>query len=154
MKVIEARCLDCHDADEKKGGVDLSPLLGEAKPGGGPAWAEGMIAAGEMPPKPKKALEPAERASVLRWYREQFILKDGREQIGVTPLRRLTRDEIENTLEDLRAVKLKQPYVFGAEMRRLLPSMIEQIYPDGILGASGFNNDAHQLHNVKVPLRK
>ena len=159
-KVIEARCLDCHDAEEKKGGVDLSPLLGEAKPGAGAAWmelwtkAEEMIATGEMPPKAKKPLDPAQRAEALAWYRARFILKNGREQIGVTPLRRLTRYEIENTLEELLSVKLKQPYVYGAEMRGLLPSMIEQLYPDDILGESGFNNDAHQLHNVKVPLLK
>lgn len=157
--VLEKNCVDCHDADDKKGGVDLSVLLKTAKgeiAARDDLWArvEGVIASREMPPKKEQPLTDAERANVLRWYRDSFILKNGREYIGITPLRRLTRYEIQNTLEDLLFVKLKQPYVYGVEMRGLLPSMIEQIYPDDILGDSGFNNDARQLHNVKIPLLK
>ena len=40
------------------------------------------------------------RAQIIQWFRSKYILHQGKEHIGVSPLRRLTRYELQNTLED------------------------------------------------------
>ena len=58
-----------------------------------------MVARGAMPPENKKPLEAAEKKAILDWFRQSFVLREGQGHIGLTPLRRLTRYEFENTLE-------------------------------------------------------
>ena len=157
--VLEARCLDCHDGEIREGGVNLEGLLAtkdfrakeQAK-----IWlkVERVVASGEMPPKKKKPLTAADRAAVTDWFTTAFVLKDGREHIGATPLRRLTRYELINTLEDLLHVSLKPPYVFSWEVPALLPSTLENLLPTDAPGESGFTNDAAQQAGTQPPLLK
>ena len=124
--VLEARCLDCHDGETRKGGVDLERLIAakdfRAK-NNRKVWlkVDRMVTTGEMPPKKKKPLTADEKTAVGDWFTSVFVLKDGHEHIGATPLRRLTRYELINTLEDLLHVQLKPPYVFSWEFPALLP---------------------------------
>ncbi len=155
--VLKTRCLHCHDAEQRSGDVDLSGLLqANSAQDGSDLWTriERVVTRGQMPPATEPPLPADEKAQVRQHYRSAFILRDGHEHIGVTPLRRLTRYELENTLEDLLQVQLKQPYAFSSQSAGLQPSTIEQLYPADPLGASGFDNDAEQLHNVKVSLVK
>jgi len=51
---VPHRCVDCHDADAKKGGLDLTALSFELKnPDVSDRWVQvfDRVAAGEMPPK-------------------------------------------------------------------------------------------------------
>ena len=158
--VLRSRCLHCHDAEQHSGDVDMSSLLESTDDtvtqAGRELWTriEQAVTRGQMPPQDEPPLPPSEQTQIVRHYRSEFILRDGRDHIGVTPLRRLTRYELENTLEDLLSVKLKQPYVFSSQSAGLQPSTIEQLYPADTLGASGFDNDAEQLRNVKVSMVK
>jgi hypothetical protein len=157
-EVIDDRCMSCHDSDTKKGGIDLTPLLQEANGAYGQytkLWIklEHAVAGGEMPPKKKKPLEPFEKHALQQWFHQSFVLRDGMPHIGPTPLRRLTRYEFENTLEDVLSIKLKMPYrdvIAGS----LDVSKIESIVPSDIPGESGFDNDAHRLEKLKPPLHE
>ena len=158
IEVIEDRCLACHDADTKKGGINLTPLLDPANASYGKhtkLWIrlEKMVARGEMPPENKKPLAPAEKQAITDWFHQSFVLRDGKTHIGPTPLRRLTRYEFENTLGDVLAIRLKAPYrdtITG----HLEISKIATIVPSDIPGESGFNNDAHRLGKLRPPLKE
>jgi hypothetical protein len=157
-EVIEARCMSCHDSDTREGGIDLTPLLQKSNASYGKytkLWIklENMVARGEMPPKDEGPLKPAERETIEQWFHESFVLREGRSHIGRTPLRRLTRDEFENTLEDVLSIKLKAPYR-DAIADRIELSKIESIVPSDIPGESGFDNDAHRMEKLKPPLNE
>lgn len=116
-KVIEGRCMSCHDSDTREGGFDLSPLLQKTNASYGKhtkLWIklEHMVARGEMPPKDEGPLEPAEKATITQWFHDSFVLREGKSHIGPTPLRRLTRYEFENTLEDVLSIKLPSHFIF------------------------------------------
>ena len=157
LGLIEDRCLDCHDSETRKGGIDLSELTPEADLGAEitqTLWlrVERVVRMGEMPPAKKKPLTAEQKESLQTWFGEAFVLKDGREHIGATPLRRLSRYELVNTLEDLLFISLDRPYVFSPEFPALLPSTIESILPPDVPGESGFFNDAEQLSSGKPPI--
>jgi len=157
-RVIESRCLSCHDSDTREAGIDLTPLLRKENSSYGeytPLWikVEKMVAGGEMPPADEDALEVQERESIKQWFRESFVLRQGEPHIGPTPLRRLTRYELENTLEDVLAIQLRMPYrdtITG----RIEKSTITSLVPSDIPGESGFDNDAHRMESLKPPLKE
>ena len=103
---FRAHCVECHDADTKKGNLDLTAL----KPNFADAenfarWVKvhDRIESGEMPPK-KKARPPAkDTAVVVKGLRESLLAAEQAKLAGTgrTGLRRLTRAEYENTLRDL-----------------------------------------------------
>jgi Protein of unknown function (DUF1592)/Protein of unknown function (DUF1588)/Protein of unknown function (DUF1585)/Protein of unknown function (DUF1587)/Protein of unknown function (DUF1595)/Planctomycete cytochrome C len=103
---LEKHCVECHDAETKKGDLDLTELkLDLAQPLNFLDWARvhDRVKAGEMPP-PKK-LRPAagELEDFLGGLRTQLVEAEARRQAveGRTELRRLNRVEYENTLRDL-----------------------------------------------------
>ena len=157
-EVIEDRCLTCHDSDTQKGGIDLTPLLNKANASYGKhtqLWVrlEKMVARGAMPPENKKPLAAGEKKAILDWFHQSFVLREGKEHIGPTPLRRLTRYEFQNSLEAVLAIPLKAPYrdtITG----RLEASKIETLVPSDIPGESGFDNDAHRLGQLRPPLKE
>ena len=105
---LDAHCTECHDADTKKGGLDLSALSTKLE---GDAFAEWVkvhdrVRAGEMPPPKKARLEKPEvdaamtaLADVLTKADQARVQRDGRAH-----LRRLNRVEFENTMRDLLAM--------------------------------------------------
>ena len=156
-KILDSRCLDCHDAETRKGGINLTKLLdasnlNEAKTAALWEKVDEAVRTGEMPPKKKEPLTASEKAQVAKWYELTYVLKNGREHIGQTPLRRLSRYELINTLEDLLYIPMKQPYVFSPEVPALLPSTLETILPGDMPGESGFHNDAAHLAGSKPPI--
>ncbi len=104
--VFEHRCLDCHDADSKKGNLDLTALKPDfANAETFARWLKvhDRIASGEMPPKKKARPEAGEVKAVTEWLAESLVKAertrlDGESRTGV---RRLTRAEYENTVRDL-----------------------------------------------------
>jgi hypothetical protein len=99
-------------------------------------------------------LTAEQKAQVGGWYRAFYVFRDGREHIGRSSLRRLSRYELINTLEELLHVSLKQPYVYSPEFPAFQPSTLETILPPDAPGESGFYNDAEQLAGTRPPILK
>ncbi|HEX8911326.1 MAG TPA: DUF1587 domain-containing protein, partial [Humisphaera sp.] len=103
-QLIDARCTSCHDADEKKGDLDLTALAYE--PADAKSYAKWVsvfdrVHAGEMPPK--KKLTPAEKSAFetsLGGALTQFDAARAA-SAGRATQRRLNRYEYENAVRDL-----------------------------------------------------
>ena len=103
---IEKNCLECHDADVQKGGLDLSALkFDPANTTNFSRWVlvHDRVTEGEMPPKKKARPNAAELESFkdslsesLVSVEEKRLAKEGR-----ATRRRLNRYEYENALRDL-----------------------------------------------------
>ena len=132
---FEKHCYQCHDAETKKGGLDLTTL--KTTPDNFARWVKihDRIEAGEMPPKKKPPA--AETAAALKSLREMLIKAEPTSK-GRTGLRRLTRAEYENTIRDL----LDLP---GIPLQGELPA-------DG--SAHGFDNNSDALDISHVNLAK
>lgn len=102
---LEKHCFECHDAETKKGGLDLTTLRYDAaKP---EKWVQvhDAVADGEMPPAKKKSQpRPAERAAFVAELGTQLANDIGAARPHRIGLRRLTRLEFENSLKDLLAL--------------------------------------------------
>ncbi len=98
---LEKHCVDCHDADLKKGNLDLRSL----KPEDFARWVKvyDRVSLGEMPPRKKAQPPPAEAKAFSAALRTSLLEAERRklDVQGRTPLRRLTRSEYENTVRDL-----------------------------------------------------
>lgn len=116
---IDKHCAECHDAETKKGGLDLTSLnySPEDKANFG-TWVKvhDRVEAGEMPPKKKPRPEAATLGAFLKGMNSQLtasekaiVARDGRAM-----QRRLNRYEYENVLRDL----LNVPW---AQIRNRLP---------------------------------
>ncbi len=105
-KYFDAHCYDCHDSDEKKGGLDLTALPPDfANQETFARWVKvyDRIESGEMPPKKKAQPPKAESGELLNWLRETLLTAEQQRQNGEvrTGIHRLTRAEYENTVRDL-----------------------------------------------------
>ena len=103
---LEKHCFECHDADVKKGGLDLTALSLDLKdPQNFETWVKvhDSIADGEMPPK-KKPRPDAKLAEAFLNTLDAKLRDSSAAQIatqGRTQARRLNRNEYENTVRDL-----------------------------------------------------
>jgi hypothetical protein len=103
---LDRHCVECHDTETKKGGLDLTTLLFDLQsPKEFATWVKvhDRVADGEMPPKKKARPEPKELASFtsklavsLTEADLQVVTREGR-----ATQRRLNRFEYENALRDL-----------------------------------------------------
>jgi len=131
-------CTQCHDADTKEGGLDLTSLdrdLGKADVFARWVKIHDRIASGEMPPKDQPRPAADERRAVLKRLKQDLVAAENPQP---TPLRRLTRGEYENTLRDL----FDMP---GLLLRDQLPA-------DG--SAHGFDTNADALTLSHVNMAK
>jgi mono/diheme cytochrome c family protein len=111
---FEKYCLDCHDSESKKGGLDLSSLqFGKENLA---TWIKVYDAVGqaEMPPKKKNQPKDEERAAFSAGLDQRIFALSSEESGQRLPLRRMTRKEFENSLRDL----LDLP---GLDITSLLP---------------------------------
>lgn len=105
-RFVEKHCFECHDAEVKKGGLDLTALKFDfANSTNFSTWVliHDRVSKGEMPPKKKARPETAELeaftkslASSLISAEQARVAKEGR-----ATQRRLNRYEYENALRDL-----------------------------------------------------
>ena len=106
QRFVTSNCVECHDDDIKKGGLDLTALAFDLNNANSfNRWVQVLdrAKAGEMPPK----TEPRPEAVELRTFVNE--LAGGLQQAdgariaaqGRVPARRLTRFEFERTLHDL-----------------------------------------------------
>lgn len=104
---LEGHCVECHDADVKKGGLDLSSLAFDAK---NPVWIKVFerVRDGEMPPKKKPQPETKEKELFLTALKEPLLEADKADIAanGRVRSRRLTRVEYEHTLHDLLGIDI------------------------------------------------
>lgn len=138
---FEKHCHQCHDADTKKGGLDLTSLkVNPTDPDNFAKWVKihDRIESGEMPPKKKPPV--VETAAAIGWLHDTLVQAEQKKLAGEvrTGVRRLTRGEYENTLRDL----LDLP---GIPLQGELPA-------DG--SAHGFDNNSDALDISHVNMAK
>ncbi|OYW77924.1 MAG: hypothetical protein B7Z37_01780 [Verrucomicrobia bacterium 12-59-8] len=134
MPLLQQRCMDCHDAEMKKGDISFEFLHqpDEARHDIR-LWGKvrEQIRAGTMPPKAKQPLEAAQRDVFLRWIQnnENAVLEMQATRPGPARTRRINREEYNNTLRDLLGIAKRPGDKFPA---------------DGA-GGEGFANNADTL---------
>ncbi len=104
---LDQNCMDCHDAEMKKGGLDLSALSTDGADAAAlKKWVRvfDRVAAGEMPP-PKKKQPPQDAVQDFMAALGTDLVAKSNAQKG-TVLRRLNRREYQNTINDLLGVKV------------------------------------------------
>jgi mono/diheme cytochrome c family protein len=101
---LERHCHDCHDADSKKGNLDLTSLGFGAE--NADVWIKihDAVERGEMPPRKKKRPEREAKTAFLSELDAQLTAATSTAETGRVRLRRMTRKEFENTLCDLLAL--------------------------------------------------
>ncbi len=112
---LESHCYECHDADTKKGGLDLTSLSAKLDdPQAFAAWVKvhDRLRSNEMPPPKKPRPESKDLDAALSTLNRDLIAADRarQEYDGRSRLRRLNRVEFENSLRDLLrmpAIKVK-----------------------------------------------
>jgi hypothetical protein len=118
--VLETYCLDCHDHDSQKGGVDLASLknLPDARAALRLWWrAKDQVESAQMPPPKKDQPTPEQKKLLLTWIADnETFLRSGKiEDPGERRLRRLNRTEYGTALRDLLAVPKDLTMDFFAE---------------------------------------
>lgn len=108
---LDQHCMECHDADVKKAGLDLGALRWEpGEPKAFETWVKVLdrVRHGEMPPKKQPRPEAAAMATFLKELDAPLHAADAqaRAQTGRTVLRRLNRNEYEHTLHDLLGISI------------------------------------------------
>lgn len=108
---LEGHCVECHDADVKKGGLDLTSLnFDKLDPASLKAWQHifERVRDGEMPPKKKPQPEKNEKDLFLAALKEPLIEADKSDIAanGRVRSRRLTRVEYEHTMHDLLGIDI------------------------------------------------
>jgi hypothetical protein len=126
---LNKHCSECHDADTKKGNLDLGTLTGDLSTR--PLmdrWTSivDRVAAGEMPPVKKARPTAEELQAFTAWIRPRLSAADRTRRSVVQ--RRLNRVEYENTVRDLLGIDI--------ELKQYLPEDQR---------AGGFDNNGEAL---------
>lgn len=108
---LDQHCLECHDGDVQKGGLDLTALPFEL--GDRNAFAQWQrvferVHDGEMPPAKKERPEPSLREAFLAGLKQPLVEADAADIAanGRVRGRRLTRSEYQHTLHDLLGIDI------------------------------------------------
>ena len=102
---LEKHCYECHDKETKKGGLDLESLGSEKQQLDRWIKVYDAVADGEMPPAKKKTQPTAaERNAFVGELDSRLTAASIAAHPVRTHLRRLTRQEFENSLKDLLAL--------------------------------------------------
>ncbi|MEZ0277256.1 MAG: DUF1592 domain-containing protein, partial [Roseimicrobium sp.] len=108
---FDQTCMECHDAEVKKGGLDLSALSWKPETRENfDLWVKihDRVSKGEMPPKKADQPEAKALAQFLASVTQPLHEVSARQQAatGRTVLRRLNRNEYERTIQDLLGIDL------------------------------------------------
>jgi hypothetical protein len=104
---LDQHCMDCHDGEMKKGGLDLSAISTDgADAAAMKKWVRvfDRVAAGEMPPTKKERPKADDLRAFMAALGGDLSTKDAAQK--GTVLRRLNRREYQNTINDLLGVKV------------------------------------------------
>lgn len=112
--VLNEFCITCHSTEKQKGELDLERFTSLSEVRKHPKVWQGVIdqiTLGEMPPKEKPQLSPAQREQVLAWVNavlnELALSRAG--DPGPVVLRRLSNAEYTYTIRDLTGVAALDP---------------------------------------------
>lgn len=141
-KFLEDYCLDCHDADTRKGDLRLDDLdHNYTHPETFEKWEKVLarVSAGEMPPPNRRQPTPRERGELVDLFTPMLIRADAERvaREGRVVYRRLNREEYQNTVRDLLGI--------DAELKDYLPE-------DG--QAHGFDNVGKALNISSVLMER
>ena len=153
--VLQDRCTECHNEDLKKGGLNLQPLITSFNARRDlDTWVkvESMVVRGKMPPKGEKALAKRQVKLFKNWFDRQFVRPDGVQHAGPSRPRRLTREELQNSLEDILHIKIRTT-VTNSRLHVIPDTIVEKFFASGVLGDSGFSNDAITLSKESVNIQ-
>ena len=140
---LERHCVECHDSEARKGGLDMTVLKSDlSDPKTLAVWVKihDRTASGEMPPRKKERPEPAAQAAFLGDLSAR-ILREESARIaaqGRSVERRMNRFEYENALRDL----LRAPWL---DIKESLPEDTE---------AHRFNKSGEALDVSYVQLQR
>ena len=119
---LEDHCVQCHDADTRKGGLDLTALGPDlTRPETFARWEQvfDRVQSGEMPPKKHTRPEAGAQAAFLTALGDRLREAD-RKRIaasGRVPARRLTRFEYERTVQDLLGIDIPLLHLLPEDRR-------------------------------------
>ena len=153
--VLMDRCSGCHDASEKSGDLDLVELIETLPTESHPETWEKIdlaIANLKMPPEESDPLNSRERKLIGEWFEQQFVTPGGIQHAGHVLPRRLTREELQNTLEDILHVEIRAN-VTNSRLHVIPETIIEKFFAIGVIGGSGFSNDAATLSKESVNIQ-
>ncbi len=153
--VLQNRCTECHDAATKSGGMNLVNLLERFDPKQNLSdWVkiESMIVKGKMPPAEEEPLDGGQVKLFADWFEGQFVKPGGVQHAGPSYPRRLTREELQNSLEDILHVDIRET-VSNSRLHVIPDSIIEKFFTAGIIGESGFSNDAATLSKETIDIQ-
>lgn len=110
LPILEAHCTRCHGGDKPKAKLNLAgPRTLEQLRAQSRQWFRALerVEAGSMPPEDAKLLTPSEKQTLARWVHGEFIelLVEQQRQEGRSKLRRLSRNEYANTIQDLFGIR-------------------------------------------------
>ena len=111
LRFLDTHCVECHDADVKKGGLNLADLdFDFEKPDHFALWQRvyERVESGEMPPEKKPRPEAATVTTFLKSLGDPLLMVDRNDIAtrGRVRSRRLTRVEYEHSLHDLLGIDL------------------------------------------------
>ena len=120
---LEKNCVECHDADAKKGGLDMTALKSDlTDPKSFETWVKifDRTANGEMPPKKKARPDAGQQSAYLGDLSARLLRQDAARIVaqGRTVERRMNRFEYENAVRDL----LQAPWL---DLKEILPEDTE-----------------------------
>lgn len=136
--VINKYCTSCHGSDKQKGSVRFDTLNPDMVNGhDAEQWhaALDMINSGEMPPAKEEQPSNEERRVLVNWMTDNIKLASAaRKGDSKAPIRRLTKKQYTNSLQDLLEVKIN----FGNTL------------PDDGKSEMGFSNDGEILQMTSL----
>ena len=151
---LEQHCADCHDADSKKGGLNLEKVS-LARPG--PEQAQLLvhlfdrISSGEMPPKKADQPAPPAREAFLKELGTSLLASEAESasHSGRTSVRRMNRAEYENAMRDIFELPLLR-------VKHTLPEDGQQFGFDKVSGALSISHIqmTKYLQSAERALRK
>ncbi|MDB4678918.1 DUF1592 domain-containing protein [Rhodopirellula sp.] len=153
--LLSERCLDCHSANERSGGINIETLLNSFAPDEQLRdWEkiDAAIAKGKMPPVDESTLDKPQRKTFKTWFEREFVKPGGTQHAGPVRPRRLTREELQNTLEDILHVRIRAQ-VTNSRLHIIPDTIIEKFFTTGIRGDSGFSNDAVTLGKESIDIQ-
>lgn len=120
---LEKHCVECHDAETKKGGLDLTSLKADLNDRKSfDAWVKvfDRTSSGEMPPKKKARPDAAQQSAYLGDLSALLVRQDASRVAaqGRSVERRMNRFEYENAVRDL----LQAPWL---DLKEILPEDTE-----------------------------
>lgn len=152
---LTKHCLGCHDADQQNGGLNLVPLTsGEPLQKQTKTWVkiEEAIVTGKMPPKGETPPGADRIRDFQQWFDSEFVTPGGMQHAGPNRPRRLTREELQNTLEDILHVDIRET-VTNSRLHVIPDTIIEKFFAAGVIGESGFSNDSVTLGQESVDIQ-